>query len=104
MCCWDFYPDSAATNIEECEYVIHRHNESCQLRQLNMPYFNEDAIRECIQDGPNYEDKDFESQLKDDYKLDDTYIANFEVLEYWGIMDAGKAEKLVLNLMIVLMI
>ena len=23
--CWDFYPDPAATNIEECEYVIHRH-------------------------------------------------------------------------------
>mgnify|MGYP006250849577 FL=1 len=22
--CWDFYPDPAATNIEECEYVVHR--------------------------------------------------------------------------------
>ena len=34
--------------IEECEYVIHRHKmNKSQLRQLrNMPYFNEDAIRE----------------------------------------------------------
>ena len=23
--CWDFYPDPTATNMEECEYVIHRH-------------------------------------------------------------------------------
>ena len=23
--CWDFYPDPNATNIEECEYVTHRH-------------------------------------------------------------------------------
>ena len=98
--CWDFYPDPAATNIEECEYVIHRHKMNrSQLRQLrNMPYFNEDAIRECIQDGPNYEDKDFESQLKDDYKLDDTYMANFEVLEYWGIMDAEYAREVGIEL------
>ena len=37
--CWDFYPDPAATNIEECEYVVHRHKMNrSQLRQLrNMP-------------------------------------------------------------------
>ena len=23
--CWDFYPDPSGTDIEECEYVIHRH-------------------------------------------------------------------------------
>ena len=32
-----------------------------QLRQLrNMPYFDEDAIREAIQMGPNYVEKDYE--------------------------------------------
>ena len=98
--CWDFYPDPAATNIEECEYVVHRHKMNrSQLRQLrNMPYFDENAIRECIQDGPNYEDKDFESQLRDDYQLDDTYTANFEVLEYWGIMDAEYAREVGIDL------
>ena len=98
--CWDFYPDPAATNIEECEYVVHRHKMNrSQLRQLrNMPYFDEDAIRECIKMGANYEDKDFESQLRDDYKLDDTYMANFEVLEYWGIMDAEYAREVGIEL------
>ena len=98
--CWDFYPDPAATNIEECEYVVHRHKMNrSQLRQLrNMPYFNEDAIRECIQDGPNYEDKDFESQLRDDYNSDEGYMPNFEVLEYWGIMDAEYAREVGIEL------
>ena len=98
--CWDFYPDPAATNIEECEFVIHRHKMNrSQLRQLrNMPYFDKDAIRECIQMGPNYEEKDFESQLKDDYNVDETYAPNFEVLEYWGIMDAEYARQVGIDL------
>ena len=98
--CWDFYPDPAATNIEECEYVVHRHKMNrSQLRQLrNMPFFDKDAIRECIQEGPNYEEKDFESQLRDDYKADETYMPNFEVLEYWGIMDAEYAREVGIEL------
>ena len=97
--CWDFYPDPAATNIEECEYVIHRHKMNrSQLRQLrNMPYFDKDIIRECIQEGPNYIEKDFESQLKDDYRAED-YSENFEVLEYWGIMDAQYARQVGIEL------
>ena len=97
--CWDFYPDPAATNIEECEYVIHRHKmNKSQLRQLrNMPYFDEEAIRSCIQMGANYVEKDFESQLKDDFREDD-YGTNFEVLEYWGIMDAEYAREVGIEL------
>ena len=93
--CWDFYPDPAATSIEECEYVIHRHKlNKSQLRQLrNMPYFNEDAIRDCLQMGANYEEKSFESHLKDDARADEDYQTNFEVLEYWGIMDAEYARE-----------
>jgi hypothetical protein len=93
--CWDFYPDPSATSIEECEYVIHRHKlNKSQLRQLrNMPYFDEDAIRNCIQMGANYEEKSFESQLKDDARSDEEYQTNFEVFEYWGIMDAEYARE-----------
>ena len=29
-----------------------------------MPYFDKDAIRETIQEGPNYTEKDFESSFK----------------------------------------
>tara|TARA_A100001201_G_scaffold140958_1_gene135242 strand:- start:224 stop:1516 length:1293 start_codon:yes stop_codon:yes gene_type:complete len=69
-----------------------------QLRQLrNMPYFDEEAIRSCIQMGANYVEKDFESQLKDDAREDD-YGSNFEVLEYWGIMDAEYAREVGIEL------
>ncbi len=97
--CWDFYPDPSATSMEECEFIVHRHKMNrSQLRQLrNMPYFNEDAIRECIQQGPNYEEKDFESQLKDDSRAED-YETNFEVFEYWGIMDAEYARDVGIDL------
>jgi hypothetical protein len=98
--CWDFYPDPNATNMEECEYVIHRHKMNrSQLRQLrNMPYFDEDAIRSAIQMGANYEEKDFESQLKDDARYDEEVGTNFEVLEYWGIMDAEYAREVGIDL------
>jgi hypothetical protein len=58
-----------------------------------MPYFDEDSIRECIQFGPNYIEKDYESQLRDDNVTEDDYQNNFEVLEYWGIMDAEYARE-----------
>jgi len=97
--CWDFYPDPAATNIDECEYIIHRHKmNKSQLRQLrNMPYFDKEAIRECIRLGANYEEKDFEAQLKDDARAEE-YSSNFEVLEYWGIMDAEYAREVGIDL------
>ena len=98
--CWDFYPDPSATTMEECEYVIHRHKMNrSQLRQLrNMPYFNEDAIREAIQMGANYVEKDYEYALKDDNRAEEDYQTNFEVLEYWGIMDAEYAREVGIEL------
>jgi hypothetical protein len=98
--CWDFFPDPAATNIEECEYIVHRHKmNKSQLRQLrNMPYFDENAIRNALMDGPNYVERDYESQLKDDARVEDTYQNNFEVLEYWGIMDAEYAREVGIEL------
>jgi hypothetical protein len=98
--CWDFYPDPAATNMDECEFVIHRHKMNrSQLRQLkNMPYFDEDAIRDCLRMGANYIEKDFESQLKDDARSEEEYQTNFEVLEYWGLMDAEYAREVGIEL------
>jgi hypothetical protein len=70
-----------------------------QLRQLrNMPYFDEEAIRNAIQMGANYIEKDFESQLKDDARADEDYHGNFEILEYWGIMDAEYAREVGIEL------
>ena len=63
-----------------------------------MPYFDEDAIRNCLQMGANYEEKSFESHLKDDARADEDYQTNFEVLEYWGIMDAEYAREVGIEL------
>ena len=87
---WDFFPDPAATDIAECEYIFHRHKlNKSQLRALRkMPYFDNDAIRDCLMMGANYESKYYDSQLKEDSNELDTATDKFEVLEYWGIMDA----------------
>ena len=53
-----------------------------------MPYFDKNAIRDCLQTGPNYVEKEYEQALKDDSRTDDYGTSQFEVLEYWGVMDA----------------
>ena len=87
---WDFFPDPNATNINEAEYVFHRHRMNrTQLRGLGkMPYFDKEAIRESLQLGPNYVEKDYEQELKDDSRNEEYGSQQFEVLEYWGVMDA----------------
>ena len=92
---WDFFPDPNATNISECEYIFHRHKlNRSQLRALSkMPYFDRDAIRSCLSMGPNYVQKDYEHELKDDQRGQEYGSGQFEVLEYWGIMDAEYARE-----------
>jgi len=97
---WDFFPDPNATTIEECEYAVHRHRmNKTQLRALaRMPYFNKDNIRTCLELGPNYVEQDYEQELKDDRRSEDYGSGQFEVLEYWGIMDAEYAREVGMEL------
>jgi len=97
---WDFFPDPNATSIDECEYVIHRHKlNRSQFRSLSkLPYFNKDQIRMCLEMGPSYEEKDYEYELKDDNRMSDMGSAKYEVLEYWGIMDAQYAREVGMEL------
>ena len=92
---WDFFPDPNATTIEECEYTFHRHKlNRSQLRNLaKLPHFSKDQIRECLTMGSNYVEKDYESELKDDHRNEDYGSGLFEVLEYWGVMDAQYARE-----------
>ena len=98
--CWDFYPDASATSIEDADYVIQRHRMNReQIRDLsNRPFFNKEGIDNVLQSGPNYEEKYYETTLNagDD---DPNYKGNrFEVLEYWGTMDAKFAEEIGIEL------
>jgi len=86
---WDFFPDPNATSMEECEYIVHRHRlNRSQFRALSkLPYFDKDAIRECLQMGGNYEKRGYEDQIREE-EQDQQTPARYEVLEYWGTMDA----------------
>ena len=86
---WDFYPDPNAKNIEECEYVIHRHKlNKNQLRDLlDRPFFDKEAVLETLQDGPNYRNRTFETQIKAEDDSNTTETDRFEVLEFWGCVD-----------------
>lgn len=92
---WDFHPDPSATSLEDAEYVIERHRMNRQqLRTLmNRPYFDSTAIENTIAKGPNYEDKYYEDTIRED-DTEPYYQENrFEVLEYWGVLDAKFARS-----------
>ena len=92
---WDFFPDPNATTMEDCEYTFHRHKMNrSQLRGLaKLPHFNKDQIRECLGMGSNYTEKDYETELKDNHHTEEYGDGLFEVLEYWGVMDAQYARE-----------
>ena len=90
---WDFFPDPNANTMDDCEYAFHRHKMNrSQLRGLaKLPHFNKDQIRDCLVMGSNYVEKDYEHELKDDQRTEEYGDGLFEVLEYWGVMDAQYA-------------
>lgn len=90
---WDSYPDADASNMMECEDFIQRHRlNRTQLRALKKrPFFREESIELAIKDGFNYIPEYWEHELKD-YETK-TGTERFEVLEFWGIMDAELAEQ-----------
>ena len=92
---WDFFPDPNATNMDESEYIFHRHRlNRTQLRALGkMPYFDKDQIREGLAMGPNYVEQDYEHELRDEDGSSDYGQGQYEVLEYWGVMDAEYARE-----------
>ena len=97
--CWDLYPDPSALSLEDAEYIIERHRMNrSQLRQLiNRPFFDKDAIEECLTMSPSYEERHFEHTLYADN--DPTYSeGRFEVLEYWGVLDAKMARAIQLDI------
>ena len=97
--CWDFHPDPSATSIDDCEYVIQRHRlNKQQLRALvKRPHFDSSAIEDALAKGPNYEDKYYEDTIRDDETEPNTHENRYEVLEYWGVLDAKFAREVGLD-------
>ena len=93
--CWDFYPDPNATTINDCDYIIQRHSFNKQQLEdlMDKPMFNAEAIRECLEMGPNYQTRGFESSLYDRENITSIYKNRFEILEYWGTIDKKTADE-----------
>ena len=94
--CWDFFPDPDATNINDCNYTIERHKLTrTQLRDLvKHPYFDEDAISECLEMGANYT-KEYYEDIIQSYDAQANYdVDRYEVLEYWGTLDTYLASEI----------
>jgi len=94
--CWDFYSDPNATNMNDSEYVIQRHSFNRQqfADLMKRPLFDADAIRSCLEMGPNYQTRGFESSLYDRENVENLYKNRFEVLEYWGLLDKRIAKEI----------
>ena len=98
--CWNFYPDPAATSIADAEYVIQRHRYNReQVRELaKRPFFIPEAIDAALREKPYYDEKYFESAI---YAEDNDPLyteSRYEILEYWGTLDAYLAKDIGLEL------
>ena len=93
---WDFYPDPNARSMDECEYVIHRHRLNRQQFKdlINRPFFSKEKIEECLQMGGNYTKQSWETDLElENNTYGDIEKYRYEVLEYWGTIDALTARE-----------
>lgn len=90
---WNFYPDYDARSMADSEYAIERHRmNKTELRNLkNRPYFREESIELAIENGANYTKEYWENELEDNNTSFE--VDRYEVLEYWGTMDAETAEQ-----------
>ena len=93
---WDFYPDPNARNMEEAEFVIQRHrlNRNQVLDLANRPFFDKKAIMDCLRMGAKYQKKSWETDIDlEKSQYPDIEANRFEVIEYWGTIDAMSARE-----------
>ena len=93
---WDFYPDPNARSMDECEYIIHRHRLNRQQFKdlINRPFFSKQKIEECLEMGGNYTKQSWETDLDlENNTYGDIEKYRYEVLEYWGTVDALTARE-----------
>ena len=90
---WDFYPDPDARNMSEAEYTVQRHrlNRTQMRTRKKRPHFRDESIELAIDFGPSYMREYWEDTLED--SSSQGAIDRYEVLEYWGVLDAELAEE-----------
>ena len=95
---WDLYPDPDARNMAEAEFTVQRHRlNRSQMRSLKKrPHFREESLELAIEYGPTYYREYWEEALDESNNSESP--DRYEVLEYWGVMDAELAEEADLEL------
>jgi len=89
---WNFYPDPDANSMDEAEYVVERHKMSrTQVRSLKKrPFFRKNAVDLALSFGQSYSKEWWEQAMEDDSQ--ETTTERYEVLEFWGYVDADVLE------------
>ncbi len=89
---WNFYPDPDANSMDEAEYVVERHKMSrTQVRSLKKrPFFRKNAVDLALSFGQSYSKEWWEQAMEDDSQ--ETATERYEVLEFWGYVDADVLE------------
>ena len=90
---WDFYPDPDARNMDEAEYSVQRQrlNRTQMSALKKRPHFRDESIELAIEGGTNCVRQYWEDSLNDSGMVDG--IDRYEILEYWGVLDAELSEE-----------
>lgn len=92
---WEWYPDTAATELEDCDGVFQRHIKTRSgMRELaRRPDFDAEVILDYVKshaDG-DAQMEHFETSLRNlgyESMTLDPRSKRFEVIEFWGVIDA----------------
>lgn len=103
---WELYPDPSATLLSEAQFVYQRPVMPKHLVSAlaNRPDFNKQAIRRYLMDNPNGDAKTLAWELElrrlglNISGAAATKGKRYEVLEYWGVLDAEDLESMGLEL------
>lgn len=92
---WRFYPDMAATRLEDCRYVFERHvmTKSAMLALAERKSFNDKTIIDYVTARPDGEvqSKYFDTELAslgDRIAINVIKTGQYDVIERWGWLDA----------------
>ena len=100
---WDIYPDMEATSIDDCRYIIQRRKmDKHELSELTKRSdFAGKKIKKYLKENPDgdFEKKSHELELQSLGNVVQTnasansHAKKYEVLEFWGYVDAEDLEK-----------
>lgn len=92
--CWDFYPDPNATCVQDAAFTIEKHkfNRPEITKLKSYKGFDRNAIDRVLRTPPKRDQEVWETQIREvDTTLSDD---RYEVLEYWGYLEAKHLEYL----------